>query len=111
MDLLSILPKLRRHSRMYIVDDRYATLVAFIDGYDTATDSQALAGFQSWLALRVLGTDTTGYGWPALVATQVFPEIQSGELALDHLPANGDKELRGKLISLLEEFLRTKKAP
>ena len=50
MTLGELARNLRRAPRMYLPDDRYASAVAFIDGFDTGQAGAALMGFREFLA-------------------------------------------------------------
>ncbi|MGH9120415.1 MAG: hypothetical protein ACRDYC_00480 [Acidimicrobiales bacterium] len=105
MELQALLAGLRSHHRLYLLDDRFASLVSLLDGYDIAKDNKALRGFQHWLAERFEKSRSSGYSWPALVARQVVPGVLTGELRFDQIPATYDRQLRETVISLIEEFL------
>lgn len=44
----------RKRRRMFLLDDRYMTLVAFVEGCNAATDWQLLEGFGKWVSSRLL---------------------------------------------------------
>ena len=54
MDFRSLLQSVRHHRRMFLLDDRYMTLVGFVTGCDAATDWRLLDGFNEWIADKIL---------------------------------------------------------
>jgi hypothetical protein len=66
MSLPEVLGNLRKRPGMYICPVTYDTAVAFVDGYDTATQRGLLVGFHEWLVVKVgEGNNLT---WSALVS-------------------------------------------
>jgi hypothetical protein len=57
---------------MYLVDSRYETLVAFVNGCDCATE--CLEGFTNWLHQRNGGTGSTPVHWSGQLVYARFPE-------------------------------------
>ncbi|GAB3171559.1 hypothetical protein GCM10027259_06910 [Micromonospora palomenae] len=64
---------------MYLLDDRYLTAVAFIEGFDQALDRRLLDGFHEWVCQRVLERHV-GLSWPNIIASLEVPEALSGPL-------------------------------
>lgn len=83
---------MRRRRRLYLMDDRYATLVAFLTGL-AMSDQRMLDGFQEWVSQRLRGCDTNCI-WPSLVLSEVPADD----------PAR-DQRAGDLLLDLLEEFL------
>lgn len=88
---------------MFLLDDRYMTLVAFIEGCNAATNWQLLDGFDRWVAEQILGRESS-FHWSRVIASKSDPgllnEPQAGPLA---------PELEGAaaadLLSLLDDYL------
>lgn len=66
MDLAEASFHLRHRRGMYLMDDRYETVVAFLVGLSAASDGRLLEGFNEFVADRVLGRRTP-FWWGALV--------------------------------------------
>jgi hypothetical protein len=55
MSLPEVLANMRKRPGMYIRPATYDTAVAFVDGYDTATQGGLLVGFREWLVVKLDG--------------------------------------------------------
>ncbi|GAA4625638.1 hypothetical protein [Cellulomonas oligotrophica] len=98
MDLQEACFHLRHRRRMYLPDDRYASVVAFVTGLASAGDGRMLDGFDGWVAERVLGHET-GRGWWSVV--------------MDSVPAGSpvrDADATTILLGLLEDFAERRPA-
>lgn len=97
--LVDLLVPLERHPLMYLCDERFATLAAFLQGHAVASGS--LLGFREWLVLRV----GSGFnlGWEALVLGLVFPDAADPWEALRF--GRGEREACSTLLRLVGEFL------
>ncbi|MFJ9951266.1 hypothetical protein [Kitasatospora sp. NPDC091207] len=89
---------------MYVLDDRFSTVVAFIDGFNSALDGEPLAGFQDWASRRILGGSSPIH-WSYLVASSRVPEIIDAETHIDQIPADIEIYLIDDLLNLIEAFL------
>lgn len=91
---------------MFLLDDRYMTLVAFIDGCNAATDWKLLDGFNEWVAARILGTESSLH-WATIVAARSDPRLLEEPRSVPIAP-----ELESKaaddLLRLLDSFLASK---
>ncbi|MFS0704450.1 hypothetical protein AB6N23_08005 [Cellulomonas sp. 179-A 9B4 NHS] len=93
MDLAEACYHLRERREMYVLDDRYASVVAFVTGLASASDGRVLEGFQELVQERLLDGRTTPRHWWAVVRDSV---ADGG--------ADGDAEATTRLLDLLEEF-------
>lgn len=89
---------------MYLLDDRYATAVSFIEGFDVALERQPLRGFKPWLADRICGGESPIH-WAYIIASVRLPNILDGRLRLDHIPSEYDRPLIEDLLRFLNEFI------
>jgi len=99
MSLPEVLANLRKRPGMYLSPATYDTAVAFVDGYDTATQGGLLVGFREWLVVK-LG-EGNNLVWSALVSdlmqcTTGMKEIKSPD---DH------KAAIEFLFATLDQFL------
>ncbi|WP_394621771.1 hypothetical protein JNUCC0626_22620 [Lentzea sp. JNUCC 0626] len=74
MDLSELCFHLRHRRLMYLPDTRYASAVAFVDGFDQAHDGVPLAGFQEYVAARV-GMTGSPLVWSCLLASELVPAV------------------------------------
>jgi hypothetical protein len=95
MDALELLDNLRRRPRMFIFDDSYLTMVAFVMGCDARAGGQLLEGFGTWCGGR-FGERQSSLHWAALIRRHV---AATNPLDSEDLRA---KEL---LLTSLEEYL------
>lgn len=106
MNLSELCFHLRNRREMYLPDGRYATAVAFIEGFNVALDGEPLRGFQSWVADRIGGRRSTTH-WAYIVASTRFPGVLDGGLSLDQIPSDQDKPLTDDLVRLVDEFMNS----
>ncbi len=78
---------------MYVLDDRYESVVAFVEGFNLALDGSPLRGFDDWVALKILGEKSPRH-WSSIINDSV-------ELADEQL---GQRDRVESLLDLLEEF-------
>lgn len=78
MDLTEACFHLRHRRRMYLPDDRYASVVSFLTGLSCASEDDPLAGFSEWVAERLLGR-TTPRIWSSVVYETTSPDSLSRE--------------------------------
>ena len=91
---------------MYLPDDRFNTLVAFVEGYNLATDGRFLGGFNRWLQERSFG-EVTNYHWQAIVAA-IALGIRPCERWRDMTNEGFDARASAELLDQLARFLRTR---
>jgi hypothetical protein len=92
---------------MFVVDDRYLTLVAFVSGCDAATDYELLHGFRQWVAQKCHGIQSTALSWEVLVAGTRVPECLDGQISLGSLDPSIEAQLRLDLLDLIDDFLES----
>lgn len=78
---------------MYLMDDRYATVVAFIVGLSAASDGSLLDRFGHWVAERAQGHRSPRAWWSV---------VRDGDGESEPLR---DEDATGLLLDLLEEFV------
>jgi hypothetical protein len=88
---------------MYVLDDRFSTAVAFIEGFSTAHDGDPLSGFQEWVCERILGGHS-GRHWAYVLASTRVPSMVDGQMPIDRIPRELEIGLVETLLDLLEEF-------
>lgn len=86
---------------MYLLQETYPVIAAFVQGYDEACEGGLLAGFREWLVVRLM--TGSNLGWPSLVLHAAFPDAPSPQDALRSEP-DGDHVAIDTLFSLLAEF-------
>ncbi|MEV4315954.1 hypothetical protein [Actinocrispum sp. NPDC049592] len=92
---------------MYVLDDRFSTVVAFVDGFNAAHDGQALAGFGELVADRVLG-GPTGLHWAYVIANSLVPDMTG--MRLEEIPPQFNAPLTNRLLDLIDEFVLASRA-
>jgi hypothetical protein len=89
---------MREHVAMFLPDDRFETVVAFVLGCDAGNQNGLLVGFHEWLTLK-LG-DMDNLVWWAQVLHIAFPEgVPDPRFEADNAQAVST------LFDLLDEFL------
>ncbi|MEU4113947.1 hypothetical protein AB0F71_05565 [Kitasatospora sp. NPDC028055] len=89
---------------MYVLDDRYSTVVAFLEGYNVALDGVPLSGFQDWVSCQILNSSCSVH-WSYIVASTRVPGILDARTGIDQISANIEIALIDDLISLVEAYL------
>jgi hypothetical protein len=79
VNLVELCAHLRDRRRMYLLDDRFATAVAFVESLH----------------------------WSYLVASTAVPEIVDTDQRIDLIPSEADPQLTDRMLDLLEEFAAT----
>jgi hypothetical protein len=82
---------------MYVLDGRFLTLVAYINGCDAATGGALLRGFRDWLYPTKVGTSKPSLTWPAVLK---FARGLQGELTQEE-----HEQLIDDTFGALDEFL------
>jgi len=100
-----ILGELQTHPRMFVLDDGYVSLVAFIDGLALGTDGGVLDGFREWLVREVIGTPDSRH-WSVLVASRVSHDVREGRRSLAAMSAEEQAHASAELFTLLMRYLR-----
>ncbi|MFD8756719.1 hypothetical protein ACFV0O_37940 [Kitasatospora sp. NPDC059577] len=104
MELQELCFHLKNRRRMYVLDDRYSTVVAFLEGFNAAHDGEPLSGFQDWVSRRILGSSSPMH-WSYVVASKRMPEILDANIGIDQIPASLEILLIDDLAGLIEAFL------
>ena len=106
MDLSELVIELKRRRRMFVLDDRYVSLVSFIDGFALA-EGLEMQKFQRWMLER-LRREPSSLHWGAEVACQIRIPGEGGALA--GLTQADQDAASGLLLELLAEYLASAKA-
>ncbi|MFJ9841624.1 hypothetical protein ACIRYZ_14365 [Kitasatospora sp. NPDC101155] len=104
MELRELCFHLKNRRRMYLLDDRYSTVVAFLEGFNAALDGEPLSGFQEWASHRILGSSCPVH-WSYIVASERVSGILDGKIGIDQIPADVEILLIDDLAGLIEAFL------
>lgn len=94
----------RERTGMYFVEQTYASVSAFVLGFDAACEGGVLTGFREWLVMRV-GTGSN-LSWPALVLHAAFPDERNPQGAVKGAPAQ--RKAIDTLFDLIAEFDETR---
>jgi len=91
---------------MYLPDNRFSTLVAFVQGVDVGVGGRLLAGFGDWIHDRLLG-DRTNFHWSVIIAAQALGVRQVDGLR-ELMTDEADRRAFAELMDQLSFFLRGK---
>ena len=106
MSLPPLLESVRKHPGMYLSRVEFDLAVAFLDGFDLASNGGLLAGFKEWLVVKLdFAHDLT---WPGLVLLLTFPQMDSPGSQL--LQGDNQKRAVESLFGLLEAFWQEREA-
>ncbi|MGA4726327.1 hypothetical protein ACPB67_02815 [Micromonospora taraxaci] len=103
MNVADLLFHLTHRRRMYVLDDRYLTAVAFVVGFDSALDGRPFEGFHGWVCQRVLGRHSV-LAWPYVIAYLEVPETLSGPCDLNGLDSDTQLRMIDQMLALIREF-------
>lgn len=106
MDFRQLFSDLGKRRRMFLLDDRYMTLVAFVEGCNAATDWQLLDGFNGWVATQVLGTESSLH-WSTVIAAKSDPQLLV-EPRTRPISPELESVASDDLLGLLDSFLAGK---
>lgn len=106
MNFRELFLELGKRPRMYLPDDRYHTLVAFVEGCNAATDWKLLSGFNEWTAAQILRHESS-FHWSAVVASKFTP-AKLEEPSTTTIPVELEGAASEELLCLLDAFLGTK---
>lgn len=101
MTLSKLCTLLRRARRAYVLDDSYASTVAFIDGFDMGRHRVPLAGFADFLRARLFGGRQQNRHWSYLIVVADDNDFTGG---LRALTPELDEVFTSKLLDLLGEY-------
>lgn len=92
--------RVRKRTGMYVPDETYNSVAAFVLGYDLACEGGPLMGFREWLVLR----EPSGANlmWSALVLQIAFPEAGDPRRELNSPTA--ERHAIDTLFDLIAEF-------
>ncbi|KAA6212670.1 hypothetical protein CP973_25280 [Streptomyces albofaciens JCM 4342] len=88
---------------MYLLDDRFSTAVAFVEGFSAAHDENPLNGFQEWVCRRMVGGYSSRH-WAYVLASAQVPGMADGNMSIDRIPHELENGLIEMMLDLLEEF-------
>lgn len=93
---------LEARPEMWIPDGRYASLVAFIEGYAAGAQSVDLVEFTAWLSTE-LGDGHSPFHWSVMVAGTQNEKV--GHEGLVALSVEESRRASSLLLTLLAQFL------
>lgn len=106
VDFQTLFQAMSRRKRMYVSDNRFLSVVSFVDGCDAATDGKLLAGFGSWCAQPVFDKPSNMHWSRALLARQVPGYSLVGEQILrGDVAEDVEEQLSIDFFRLIQEFL------
>lgn len=100
MDHRALFQSVAHRPHVHGLDGSYEGAVAFVLGFDAATEGGVLCGLREWLIVRTGGGNNLA--WPALIARAIKDE-SPGEAAA------GTRSAR--LFGLLDEFFEERAGP
>ncbi len=104
----SVLEHLHRAPGMWLWEESFSSVCAFVDGYNTAVECGVLVGFREWLATRLeFGSNLA---WSALVVHTALPGPGSAHDRLRDTP-DGDRLAIDKFHELFQEFDEIRSRP
>ena len=106
INLRDLFQRLDQRPSMYLPNERYFAVVAFVEGCNAATGWELLAGFNEWAASQILEHESSRH-WSAIVASKFAPEILK-EPSAARIPAEAEKAASKELLRLLDIFLAEK---
>ncbi|MEU5869740.1 hypothetical protein ABZ815_51860 [Nonomuraea sp. NPDC047529] len=95
---------LRVRPRMFLPDDRYETMVAFVSGFDAAVDGTLLREFSGWCLDRWEHPES-GFHWSALIRERAL-SCESDRTV--NLSSDPDASVKSLLLDLLQQFFEEK---
>ncbi len=103
LDLRRQFQAVRKRRRMYVPDERFLSVVAFVDGCDLATNRELLRGFSDWLYVNGVRSGQTSLHWSAVL------EIARGLRPRSGLTSDQNEQLVQDLFEALDKFLADRK--
>jgi hypothetical protein len=86
---------------MYVMDDRFATAVAFIEGFNQANDGRILSGFQSYVIDQINGGERSSVYWASIIAWAESPSKLDTDEEVKDLPPEMQLALIDRMVDLL----------
>lgn len=100
LSTLQILTILRDRPSLLVPDDRYGSIVAFLQGYESASHRIDLDGFRRWLQRD----EVSSLVWWVLVIKGVLPKVVTGELQIADFSREQSQIAHWCLFLELERF-------
>lgn len=100
MDIAELIRNLCKRPGMYVIPPGYATVCAYLQGFDDARNGGPLAGLREWLVVRANGFNNMH--WPGIIEATLLP----GEAGGSSLTAEQDAACLDGLGLILDEFLQ-----
>lgn len=97
VEFLPLIQHLCKRPGMYVVPPQMGTVIAFIDGFNVASNGEPLAGFREWLVVRANGGNNLA--WGGIVQCMLRPNMR-----VDEFCQSNDEQLFQSLANLLTEF-------
>ena len=88
---------------MYVLDDRFLTVVAYVDGCDAATHGVLLQNFTDWLYAARVGPGRTSLDWPGVL--KVARGLDVDRRSYGDLTQQENAQLIDDLFGALDEYL------
>ncbi|MFJ3235728.1 hypothetical protein [Streptomyces sp. NPDC086787] len=104
MDIKELCFHLRNRRRMYLMDDRFPTMIAFVEGFCAAFNESPLAGFQEFIEYKLLNRRSSVH-WPYIIASTRVPDLMDLNVSIDCMPREAEMEVADLTLDLIEEFL------
>ncbi|MFI6309891.1 hypothetical protein ACIBEK_07130 [Nocardia fusca] len=104
MNLSELCFHLKNRPRMYVMDDRFTTAVAFVEGFNQANDGRTLSGFQSFVINQLNGGKRSSLHWSSLIAKSEFSSTLDNDVAIMDLSPEAQRALINRMIDLLMEY-------
>jgi hypothetical protein len=110
VDLAELCFHLRHRRRMYVGDDRFLTVVAFVEGYNAARDAGPLSGFPDFVSMRLLGHHSNLH-WSAVIASTEVPGVLETDAGLNGQPQQVQLGWIHRLLDLLDDYRDESSSP
>jgi hypothetical protein len=104
MDFRELFKSVHQRRRMYLLDDRYMTLVGFVTGCDAATEWRLLNGFDSWIEDH-LAVGRSGLHWSTIVAGKRAPALLDESRTGTEMSPEQERAASDDLFEMLDRFL------
>lgn len=92
---------IRTRTSMFLPEETYTAVAAFILGYDLACEGGVLVGFREWLVVRLDGGSNVG--WESLVLYAAFPSAKDVRKSV-HASPKAQRHAIDTLFELLAEY-------
>ena len=95
---------IQKWPKMVLPENRYGTLVAYIEGFVAGSGSSQLDGFRDWLATNVLGRESS-FHWSTIIAGRHNSRVLDGSTDLSVLSTEESLAASNDLIELIQRYL------